>query len=49
MICIRFYYDMKQTSKIVVHWLVRTTLSTVLYETYVYMKIFNMTSPKFVE
>jgi hypothetical protein len=40
---------MKPTSKTVVPWLVRTTLSTVLYETDVYMKFFNMASPKFGE
>jgi hypothetical protein len=32
-----------------VPWLVRTTLSTVLYETHVCMKLFNMASPKFGE
>jgi hypothetical protein len=47
MICIRF--DMKPTSKIMVTWLVRTTLSTVLYETNVCMKLFDMASPKFGE
>ncbi len=40
---------MKPTSKTVVPWLVRTTLSTVLYETEVCMKLFNMSSPKFDE
>jgi hypothetical protein len=49
MICIRFYCNMKPTSKIVIPWLVRTTLSMVLYETDVYMKLFNKTSPKFGE
>jgi hypothetical protein len=34
---------MKPTSKTMVHWLVRTTLFMVLYET------FNMTSSKFGE
>jgi hypothetical protein len=33
----------------VVPWLVRTTLSTVLYEIDVCMKLFDMTSPKFDE
>jgi hypothetical protein len=47
--CIRFYCNMKPTSKIVIPWLVRTTLSMVLYETDVYMKLFNKTSPKFGE
>jgi hypothetical protein len=42
-ICIRFYCDMKPTSKTVVPQLVRTTLFTVLYETDVCMKLFNMT------
>jgi hypothetical protein len=32
-----------------VPWLVRTNLSKVLYETNVYMKLFNMPSPKFGE
>jgi hypothetical protein len=45
--CIGFYCDMKPTRKTVVRWLVRTTLSTVLYETNVYIKLFNMTFPKF--
>jgi hypothetical protein len=49
MICIEFYCDMKSTSKTVVPWLVRTTLSTVLYKTEVYIKLFNMASPKFGE
>jgi hypothetical protein len=49
MICIMFYCDMKPTSKTVVPWLVRTTLSTVLYETNVCMKLFNMASHKFSE
>jgi hypothetical protein len=48
-ICIGFHCDMKPTSKTMVPWLVRTTLSTVLYETNVCMKLFNMTSPKFDE
>jgi hypothetical protein len=47
MICIRFYCDMKLTRKTMVCWLVRTTLSTVLYETDVCMKHFNMAYPKF--
>jgi hypothetical protein len=47
-ICIRFYSDMKPTSKTVVPWLVRTTLSTVLHEIDC-MKLFNMASPKFGE
>jgi hypothetical protein len=42
MICIRFYCDMKPTSKTVVPWLVRTTLSMVLYEIDICMKLFNM-------
>jgi hypothetical protein len=46
-ICIGFYCDMKPTSKIVV--LVRTTLSMVLYETDICMKLFNMAPPKFGE
>jgi hypothetical protein len=33
----------------VVPWLVRTTLSTVFYETDVCIKLFNMASPKFGE
>jgi hypothetical protein len=49
MIYIGFYCDMKQTSKTVVPWLVRTTLSMVLYETDVCTKPFNMASPKFGE
>jgi hypothetical protein len=49
MICIGFYRDIQPTSKIVVHRLVMTTLSTMLYETNVYMKLFNITSPKFNE
>jgi hypothetical protein len=49
MICIGFYCDMKPTSKIVVPCLVKTTLSTVLYEIYVCMKLFNMASLKFGE
>jgi hypothetical protein len=46
-ICIGFYCDMKPTRKIVVRWLMRTTLSTVLHETDVFIKLFNMASPKF--
>jgi hypothetical protein len=38
---------MKPTSKTVVPWLVRTTLSKVLYITDVCMKLFKKTSPKF--
>jgi hypothetical protein len=37
-ICIGFHCDMKPTYKAVVRWLVRTTLSTVLYEIDVCMK-----------
>jgi hypothetical protein len=48
-ICIGFYCDMKPTSKTVVPWLVRTSLSMVLYKTEVCMKPFNMASPKFGE
>jgi hypothetical protein len=44
-----FYCDMKPTSKTVVPWLVRTTLSMVLYKTNVCMKLSNMASPKFSE
>jgi hypothetical protein len=33
----------------VLPWLMRTTLSMLLYETYVYINFFNMTSPKFDE
>jgi hypothetical protein len=49
MICIEFYCDMKPTSKTVVSWLVRTTLSTMLYEIDICMKLFNMASFKFGE
>jgi hypothetical protein len=49
MICIGFYCDMKPTNKTVVSWLVRTTLSMVLYETNICMKLFNMPSTKFGE
>jgi hypothetical protein len=49
MICIGFYCDVKPTNKTVIPWLVRTTLSTVLYEIIVCMKFFNMSSPKFDE
>jgi hypothetical protein len=48
-IWIGFYYDMKPISKTVVPWLVRTTLSTVLYEAHVCIKLFNMSSPNFEE
>jgi hypothetical protein len=40
---------MKTTGKTVVRWLVRTILSTVLYETDVCMKLFNMASSMFGE
>jgi hypothetical protein len=40
---------MKQTSKTVVPRLVRTTLSMVLYEIDIYMKLFNMVSLRFGE
>jgi hypothetical protein len=40
---------MKQNGNIVVPWLVRTTLSMVLYKTHICMKLFNMASPKFGE
>jgi hypothetical protein len=49
MVCIEFYCDMKPASKTVVPWLMRTTLSTVLYKIDVCMKLFNMASPKFDE
>jgi hypothetical protein len=49
MICIGFYCDIEPTSKIMVPRLVRTTLSTVLYKIYAYMKLFNIASPKFDE
>jgi hypothetical protein len=49
MICIGFYCDTKPSSKTVVPWLVRTTLSTLLYEIDVCMKLFIMASPKFSE
>jgi hypothetical protein len=45
MICIGFYCDIEPTNKIVVPRLVRTTLSKVLYETDVCMKLFNIASP----
>jgi hypothetical protein len=48
-ICTGFYCDMNPTSKIVVPWLVRTTLSSMLYETNICMKLFNMASSKFGE
>jgi hypothetical protein len=48
-ICIRFYCDIKPTSKTLVPWLVMTTFSTTLYRTDVCMKLFNMASPKFNE
>jgi hypothetical protein len=48
-ICIGFYCDMKQNGNTVVPWLVRTTLSMVLYKTHICMKLFNMASPKFGE
>jgi hypothetical protein len=43
---IGFYCDIEPSSNTVVPWLVRTNLSTVLYETDVCMKLFNMASPK---
>jgi hypothetical protein len=49
MICIGFYCDMKPISKTVIPWLVRTTLSMVLYKTDVCMKRFNMASLMFGE
>jgi hypothetical protein len=49
MICIRFYCDIKPTIKTVVPWLVRTTLSMVLYEIDVCIKLFKMISHKFNE
>jgi hypothetical protein len=49
MICIGFHCDTEPSSNTVVPWLVRTNLSTVLYETDVYMKLFKMGSPKFGE
>jgi hypothetical protein len=49
MICIGFYCDMKPTSKTVLPWLVRITLSTVLYKIDICMKLFNMVSLKFGE
>jgi hypothetical protein len=36
---------MKPTNKTVIPWLVRTTLSTVLYETDVCIKLFNLLLP----
>jgi hypothetical protein len=48
-ICIGFYCDIEQTSKTVVPCLVRTTLSMMLYEIDVCMKLFNMASYKFGE
>jgi hypothetical protein len=47
--CIGFYCDIEPYSNIVVPWLVRTNLSTMLYKTIVCMKPFNMASPKFDE
>jgi hypothetical protein len=49
MICIGFYCDIESFSNTVVHWLVRTNLSTVLYETDICIKLFKMTSSKFSE
>jgi hypothetical protein len=49
MICIGFHCDIEPSSNTVVPWLVRTNLSTVLYETDVCMKLFKMGSPKFGE
>jgi hypothetical protein len=49
MISIGFYYDIEPSSNTMVPWLVRTNLSTVLYETDDCIKLFNMASPKFGE
>jgi hypothetical protein len=46
-ICIRFYCDIKLSNKTLVPWLVRTTFSTVLYNTNICMKLFHMVSPMF--
>jgi hypothetical protein len=47
-ICIGFYCDKKPTSKTMVLWLARTTLSTVLYKIDVCIKLCRV-SPKFGE
>jgi hypothetical protein len=47
--CIGFYCDIEPTSKTVLPWLVRTTLSMVLYKIDVCIKLFNMAPPKFGE
>jgi hypothetical protein len=49
MICIGFYCDIEPSNNTMVPWLVRTNLSTMLYETNVCMKLSNMASPKFDE
>jgi hypothetical protein len=49
MICIGFYCHIEPTSKIMAPRLVRTTLSKVLYESDVCIKLFNIASPKFGE
>jgi hypothetical protein len=49
MFCIGFYCDIEPSSNTLVPWLVRTNLSTMLYETDVCLKVFNMASPKFGE
>jgi hypothetical protein len=49
MICIGFYYDIEPSNNIVVPRLVRTNISTVLYETIVCITLFNTTSPRFNE
>jgi hypothetical protein len=46
MICIGFYSDIEPCSNTMLPWLVKTNLSTVLYETGVCIKLFNMASPK---
>jgi hypothetical protein len=48
-ICIGFYCDIEPSINTMVPWLVMTNLSTLLYETDVSMKLFNMASPKFGE
>jgi hypothetical protein len=49
MICIGFYCDIEPSNNNVVPWLVSTNLFTMLYETDVCTKLFNMASPKFDE
>jgi hypothetical protein len=44
-----FIEILNQPARLWYPWLVRTTLSTMLYETYVCMKLFNIDSPKFRE